>query len=672
MLPEKGSAEKLDVVLVTMPFHGFFPSLGLSLLKSCLTSNSISSKVLYFGLPFAQLVGRDLYHCLANGYPRPMDLLGEWLFCTSLFDHDSSRYVEEVLVRRSEIYTDVVDHTIRNPDRFYERIREIQEMAPAFVTECAEEVFRYSPKVVGIGSVFHQQMSSLALARRIKENKPDTFIVIGGGNCEEAMGAEVARQFPFVDAVVSGEAELVFPEICRKAFQGQDVSGLKGVYTSENVSAAFASNQFPSAQKVAHLDDLPIPDYDDFFEQALKSGLDFKRQILYESSRGCWWGERSHCTFCGMSSETMGYRSKSSQRALEEIIHLSEKYNTNHVHVVDCILDLKYFKDFLPKLAEYSPKLDIFYEVKANLKKDQLRLLLDAGVNTIQPGIESFSNSILQLMGKGVTALQNIQLLKWCKELGVTVSWNILWGFPGEDPQEYARMTELIPYLTHLPGPQAAARIRLDRFSPNFEYAKSFGISRVKPHPAYFHLYPLPPEVIANLAYYFVYDYSEERDVLNYTSALWYEVEKWWNAQEASDLFCVDNGSHLLVWDLRPVAARLLTVLTGSQRILYESCQSPRTANELKRMIEKEPDCNSETDVQPLLEPLVKSGLMVQDQKSYLSLAIPLGVYQPKGAALESFCLALEKMGRAGDGEFTFTIPKTAFCTVKEPASLDV
>lgn len=670
MLQGKAAGAHLDVVLVNMPFHGYVPSLGLSLLKSCLTANSISSKVLYFGLAFAQRVGCDMYHCLANGYPRPMDLLGEWIFSSSLYDYDSSRYVEEVLIQRAQMYIDVVDHTIRTPDYLYGRIRDIQEGAPAFVAECAEEVLRYSPKVVGIGSVFHQQIASLAVAKRIKARKPDTFIVLGGGNCEGVMGAETARQFPFVDAVVSGEGEAVFPEIVRRVLRGETVSELKGVYTSDNVSAAFAANQFPSAQKAAHLDDLPIPDYDDFFEQRAESGLDFRRQILFESSRGCWWGERSHCTFCGISKETMGYRSKSPQRALDEILHLSEKYNSNQVHVVDCILDLKYFKDFLPGLAERNPKLDIFYEVKANLKKDQVRLLLDAGVRTIQPGIESFSNSILQLMGKGVTALQNIQLLKWCKELGVKVSWNILWGFPGEDPQEYERMARLIPYLTHLPAPQAAARIRLDRYSPNFEHARSMGISKVTPHPAYFHLYPLPPEVVANLAYFFVYDYSEDRDVLGYTRALWFEVEKWWNTEEGADLFCADNGTHLLIWDLRPVAVQPLTILTGMQRILYERCQVTQTASELKRSIELGPD--GESEIEALLEPLVNRGLMVQDQKSYLSLAIPLGVYQPKGAALKNFCVALESMGQAGEADITLTIPEAAFYAAEAPASGDV
>ena len=63
---------------------------------------------------------------------------------------------------------------------------------------------------------------------------------------------------------------------------------------------------------------------------------------------------------------------------------------------------------------------------------------------------------------------------------------------------------------------------------------------------------------------------------------------------------------------------------------------------------------------------------MIHDQKSYLSLAIPLGVYQPKGTALKNFCAALEKMGQVGESEFTLTIPEPAFCAADKHASRDV
>ena len=206
--------------------------------------------------------------------------------------------------------------------------------------------------------------------------------------------------------------------------------------------------------------------------------------IQFETSRGCWWGERHHCTFCGLNGATMTYRSKSSQRALDELVALTDRYPGHPVSVVDNILDHRYFKDFMPALAARRLGLELFYEVKANLKKAQVSLLRDAGVRVIQPGIESFSTRVLNLMRKGERGLHNIQLLKWCKELGVTPVWNLLWGFPGEPPEEYRAMADLLPLLTHLAPPISAMPIRLDRFSPNFDQAEALGLTAVEPVPA--------------------------------------------------------------------------------------------------------------------------------------------------------------------------------------------
>ena len=53
-------------------------------------------------------------------------------------------------------------------------------------------------------------------------------------------------------------------------------------------------------------------------------------------------------------------------------------------------------------------------------------------------------------MKKGVTALQNIQVLKWCRELGIIPSWNIIWGFPGEPQDAYDEMVKVVSLLVHL------------------------------------------------------------------------------------------------------------------------------------------------------------------------------------------------------------------------------
>ena len=192
--------------------------------------------------------------------------------------------------------------------------------------------------------------------------------------------------------------------------------------------------------------------------------------------------------------------------------------------------------------APGKPRFDLFYETKSNLRKDQVKLLRAAGVGQIQPGIESFSDSILALMRKGVTGIQNVQLLKWCREFGVHPHWNVLWGFPGESPGEYERLAELAPKLAHLVPPTAADGIRLDRFSPNFFDADRLGFTDVAPLPAYGHFYRLPPEAVSNLAYYFSFRYADGRDPAAYIGGAVREVDKWKRAHTKSDLFVTDDG----------------------------------------------------------------------------------------------------------------------------------
>jgi hypothetical protein len=151
-----------------------------------------------------------------------------------------------------------------------------------------------------------------------------------------------------------------------------------------------------------------------------------------ETARGCWWGERQHCTFCGLNGATMAFRSKTPDRVVSEIRFLCERHGVGTFSIVDDILDMRYFRTVLPRLADAKLGIEFFWEVKANLTNVHVRQLRDAGVLLIQPGIESLSDHVLKLMRKGTTAFRNIELMKWCREYGVKPYWNLLYGFPGE------------------------------------------------------------------------------------------------------------------------------------------------------------------------------------------------------------------------------------------------
>jgi ribosomal peptide maturation radical SAM protein 1 len=389
------------------------------------------------------------------------------------------------------------------------------------------------------------------------------------------------------------------------------------------------------------MDALPYPDYDDFFKQLADSrfGDAWQPSVYVETSRGCWWGERMHCTFCGLNGETMTYRSKSAPRALDELAYLANAYAGCDIQVVDNILDLKYFRTLLPMLAERKLKVSLFYETKSNLKKDQLRLLRDAGVTTIQPGIESFSDSVLKQMKKGVSGLQNIQLLKWCKEFGVEPLWNLLLGFPGESPDDYRRMAELTAQVCHLPRPECVTAIRLDRFSPNFNESDRLGFTNVRPLPFYEFLYDVPESSRRNLAYYFAYDYKSPQDVAGYATRLLRRVHAWKTTWRHSELVSIDINGRLLLFDTRPRARYPISMLAGEDRELYLACDAITDSSQV--------DASSAAR----LNTLVDRGLMLKVGARYLSLAVPIGDYAPAGvAAARLRAMFASSASRAHDG----------------------
>ncbi len=617
-----------DVIFISMPFGPLrLPSIGLGLLKSALTRDGVSAQTLYFTFRFAELIGQQLYSQISYETDTT-DLVGEWIFSNSLFNHqtetDVQQYIEDILrdKARSE------NHVWPKEPFSEKRVADIlsaRAKVETFLDDCVETVLACQPKIVGFTSVFLQQVASLSLAKRLKARLPDMTLVFGGANCEGVMGNEVIRQFDFVDAVVSGEADLVFPEFVRRVLNGEPYADLPGVFTRKVESLPVARSSVKSAAAVETMDALPYPDYDDYFEQFRATTFQAALQpnLLLETARGCWWGAKHHCTFCGLNGQTMTFRSKTSDRALDEFISVTAKYPGYPIYVVDNILNLSYFKDLLPQLAERNLGLDLFFEVKANLKKEQLRQLRAAGVSIIQPGIESLSDEVLHIMRKGVKALQNIQLLKWCKEIGLSPEWNILWGFPGESPAEYLRLAKQVPLLSHLPPPNFAISIRLDRFSPNFNEHKELGFKNLTPFPAYSFVYPLAPEAVANLAYYFTYEYAEPRDVASYVRPLSEEVLHWQQCHADSELFQVEKGDRLLLWDSRPAAKRRLIALSGKEKFLYLACDQVSTLKQLSDSWSKASGWAADVEeTRRMLDEFVEAGLMLNQGDSYLALAV--------------------------------------------------
>ena len=111
-----------------------------------------------------------------------------------------------------------------------------------------------------------------------------------------------------------------------------------------------------------------------------------------------------------------------------------------------------------------------------------------------------------------------------------------------------------------------------------------------------------------------------------YVAGLEKKLRAWPRLFAEHDLFSVDRGGWLLVWDLRPVSRAPLTALRGVDRVLYQACDSACDARRLAESVASSAGGPiSPEEVARRLEPLLERGLMVRDGSRYLALAIPLG-----------------------------------------------
>jgi ribosomal peptide maturation radical SAM protein 1 len=617
MTPPCGGTDAAPVVLISMPFALVNrPSIQLGILRALLDREEIGVAARSYNLAFHDYLVRATR---AGGVTITVDddewlnedqLLGaEWMFAVP-------PYREPTAERDARYFQYLRDKGVPN-DRV-EKLVHARSLVPAFLRACADDVLRAAPKVVGFTTTFAQNVPSLVLAKILKQRDPSLTIVFGGANCDGPMGAALHRSFPWIDVVVRGEAELVFPALVRDCLEGRGPRPRSGTCVRDGEATVESEVTDPPVV----MDDVPTPNYAEYFERLhqceIRTEVLRKINLPVESARGCWWGQKYHCTFCGLNGSSMAFRSKSPERAAGDIVELARRHHMLRFDAVDNIVDMRYVRELLPELARAKHELGLFYETKSNLKRSELRAMRLAGVMAIQPGIESLSTPTLVLMKKGVTALQNLRLLKWCAEMRIHVAWNILYGFPGEQPEEYARMAQLIPSLAHLQPPRLV-RVRVQRFSPYHQRPAAHGVRIVAPDRCYRHLYDLEPEALDDLAYFFEHENVDGSNPEAYVAPLREAIDHWGRAR---GFLTYQRGPGFLeIVDARRAADISRFVLEGVEAEIYLACDAGATPVMVARALGD--DAMDVDDIEAFLRELAEAGLVFEERGRFLALANP-------------------------------------------------
>jgi len=616
------------VALINMPFAALrLPSIALTQIKSVLQSTfneQVECSIHYFNHDFARFIGQENYSMVADTLNTSITGFGDWFFRSAAFpDIPDNR---DIYFARHLFHFDKKAELIQ-------LVNDKRDKISGFFDELIDKYALDSYNVVGFTSMFTQNMASFAMAAKIKERNPDIITVMGGANCERSMGRIIAKNVDAVDFVFSGYSLKTFPQFVRCLIGGEKekCDEIEGVYSKNKVLKKGPACDDEIGAELDIEADVKL-DYDDYLssldEKCSPNGLE--PALLFETSRGCWWGERSQCNFCGLNGTNMKFRVLSPEKALRQFENIFKYHpRVRHFKSVDNIIPKGYLTEVLPHLK--TPEdAEIFYEVKSNLNKSQIETLARAGVTHVQPGIESLSTATLKLMKKGVSAFQNITFLKDCLSCEVKPDWNLLLGFPGETEEVYKKYCEDLPLFTHLPPPSGAYPIRFDRFSPYFKSAENLGLE-LKPYDYYEMVYPFDSKDFIDFAYPFMdKNYKAPHNVLvaKWITKLHAHISHWQNRWTQKD---------------KKLKPQLSVQWRGTSKVIYDSRSGEEVEHEITSIgfeildfltkpmpIERIAD---QLDNMPFpelsdhLEALQKHGLLFREKNRFLSLVVDYGTY---------------------------------------------
>jgi ribosomal peptide maturation radical SAM protein 1 len=318
----------------------------------------------------------------------------------------------------------------------------------------------------------------------------------------------------------------------------------------------------------------------------------------------------------------MAFRAKSPERLLRELHELASRHRSFRFTAVDNILDPSYLDSFFSLASQMDFSGEFFYEVKSNLLREQIKVLYEGGVRRIQPGIESLNSHVLSLMRKGVRAIQNINTLRWTLYYNMDVSWNILWGFPGETDDDYRQQLDIMRHLVHLQPPESAGRIWMERYSPIYVDRDTFPTRYVRPQASYAYVYPSQVD-LSRIAYFFDYQFRDALPDSTYKETLdW--VHTWqraWRARIRPTLTFRSAPGFVLIEDFRDSDNPGVHTFSGPLAAMYVLCSDrPQSARSLQDVSAFEWPTE---EMEAAVDEFCARGLMVRDGNSFLSLALP-------------------------------------------------
>lgn len=592
-----------NVALISMPWSIFSrPSIQLGTLKAYLERESAYQVDNYHPyLSLAHDISPEIYSKIAlSGWA------GEALFASLLFPEKRSE--AQKLFRRC------LAGKIRPLPDFDELVALVEQSC----TTLLATILCHRYNLCGFSLCFSQLFASLYMAGKMKNTRPEVPIVFGGSSCSGDIGRDLIHHFPGIDYLVDGEGEQQLLELCH-FLCGRIVNLPEKIRPPRPVPAAEVGNPVPPLA----MNDLPYPDYRPYFIEMQQHfpGRTFIPQLPIEFSRGCWW---SKCTFCNLNLQWQNYRSKTSDRMIAETLHLAKTHECLLFAFTDNALPIQEADRFFREISVKGLDFDFFAEIRTMAEPDKLHLYSQAGLKTVQVGIEALSTSLLAKMAKGTTTIDNIAAMKMCSASNIRLEGNLITDFPGTTEEEIAETMRnldfILPFL-----PLQAATFFLGYGSPmhtGCTFLTGSVIKKILPHAKNRSLFP---ERYLNSMTMLMNSYRGDKrqqhklwQPVKEKIRAWQKFHKSRSTSRQHPLNYRDGGTFLIIRQERMADTPLLHRLRGTSRKIYLCCERPIKITALPA---KFPGA-TERMLRNFIDEMCAKHLMFQDGEHALSLAV--------------------------------------------------
>ena len=537
------------------------PSIQLSTLQAYLREQApgITVTTSHPYLQTAKIIGTETYRLLAERC-----WAGEALYCSLLFPE-----------QREEAERVFVQALGKKQVRALPEFARLAALLDAQLDSWLDGLDLDSCGLFGFSVCFSQLPATLLAARRLKCRRPGLPIVLGGSTCAPAIARSLLAVFPEIDFIITGEGEGPLRALCAH-LDGEAPGPGPGVLTRPRVAPAGESDRLGPNHpgQIADLDTLPIPDFADYFAELRQSGLNFIPALPVEFSRGCWW---NRCAFCNLNLQWSGFRHKSSARMLREVRQLRETHRCLDFCFTDNSLPPAEADRFFAATARQDQDLSFFGEIRTLKKPETFARYRQGGLNSVQIGIEAFSDSLLKKMNKGVTVLDNVAALKYCLAADIRLDGNLILEFPSSTDDEVAETLRVLDFVLPF-RPLAAAAFFLGHGSPVWQRPGDFGISASQPHPWNRRLYPR--QILARLTLLIATGTGGRGHQANLWRPVRQKMREWeqfhrQRSEMSPALSYREGGEFIIIRQERPSQPVLHHRLHGLSRQLYLACATP-------------------------------------------------------------------------------------------------